>query len=290
MTYEETIGTVAVANGTYSFRFGSGGDGVVGVLTGSDYLALSVNGTEESARTRLLAVPYALKSADAQALVAQSKVLTLAGDMNFGNATAGGVMERTLSISNEGFLKANVTGIDYPAGFSGNWSGSIAPGATQNVTVFFAPEAGQSYGGNLVVSSDATSGSGVLAVSGAGYDPERMIKVQGGILDTIHHFYGTTGTWVTTVVTVSTFEIGKYEVTWNEWQEVRDWALDNGYSDLAGVGDGSGGDHPVIMVSWFDALKWMNAKSEKEGLVMVYTVNGTAFRTGPYSDDDIRAV
>jgi sugar lactone lactonase YvrE len=68
MTYEETIGTVAVANGTYSFRFGSGGDGVVGVLTGSDYLALSVNGTEESTRTRFLAVPYALKSADAQAI------------------------------------------------------------------------------------------------------------------------------------------------------------------------------------------------------------------------------
>ena len=62
MTYEETLGTVAVGNGTYSFQFGASGNGVVTVLSGQDYLALSVNGTEESTRTRLLAVPYALKA------------------------------------------------------------------------------------------------------------------------------------------------------------------------------------------------------------------------------------
>jgi hypothetical protein len=82
MTYEENIGTVAVANGTYSFQFGGAGDGIIGVLVGfSDYLALSVNGTEESARTRLLAVPYALKakeSADAQVAI---DVLVSAGLM-----------------------------------------------------------------------------------------------------------------------------------------------------------------------------------------------------------------
>jgi hypothetical protein len=103
MTYEENIGTVAVANGTYSFQFGGAGDGIIGVLVGvSDYLALSVNGAEQSTRTRFLAVPYALKSADAQVLLAQSKVLTLTGDMNFGNATVGGGFGRTLSILNEG--------------------------------------------------------------------------------------------------------------------------------------------------------------------------------------------
>jgi hypothetical protein len=75
MTYEETIGTVGVANGTYSFQFGASGNGIVSVLSGQDFLALTVNGTEESTRTRLLAVPYALKakesetSADAQAAI-----------------------------------------------------------------------------------------------------------------------------------------------------------------------------------------------------------------------------
>ena len=79
---------------------------------------------------------------------------------------------------------------------------------------------------------------------------------------------------------VATFEIGKHEVTWDEWQEVRDWATSNGYTDLAGVGAGSSGDHPVQSVSWYDVLKWCNAKSEKEGIAVVYFVDVEVFRTG----------
>jgi len=79
-----------------------------------------------------------------------------------------------------------------------------------------------------------------------------------------------------------TLQIGKYEVMWDEWQEVRDWATANGYSDLAGVGAGSGSYHPVRQVNWFDAVKWCNAKSEKEGLTPVYRVkeSGLVYRTG----------
>jgi sulfatase modifying factor 1 len=98
-----------------------------------------------------------------------------------------------------------------------------------------------------------------------------MITVQGGTLPESSQLAG---------VAVSTFQIGKYEVTWDEWQEVRDWAVTNGYIDLAGVGAGSAGDHPVRRVNWYDVVKWMNAKSEKEGLVPVYQVNGVVYRTG----------
>jgi formylglycine-generating enzyme required for sulfatase activity len=79
---------------------------------------------------------------------------------------------------------------------------------------------------------------------------------------------------------VATFEIGKHEVTWDEWQAVRDWAVANGYTDLAGVGEGSAGDHPVRGVNWFDVLKWCNAKSEKEGKAVVYFVEVEVLRTG----------
>jgi formylglycine-generating enzyme required for sulfatase activity len=79
---------------------------------------------------------------------------------------------------------------------------------------------------------------------------------------------------------VAPFEIGKTEVTWDEWKSVRDWAVANGYSDLAGVGEGSAGNHPVRSVNWFDAAKWCNAKSEKEGLDPVYSSGGGAYRTG----------
>jgi formylglycine-generating enzyme required for sulfatase activity len=78
---------------------------------------------------------------------------------------------------------------------------------------------------------------------------------------------------------VAAFQIGRTEVTWAEWQEVRSWAVSNGY-DLAGVGQGSAPDHPVRNVSWYDAVKWCNAKSEKEGLEPVYVWGGSYYRRG----------
>jgi formylglycine-generating enzyme required for sulfatase activity len=98
-----------------------------------------------------------------------------------------------------------------------------------------------------------------------------MVTVQGGTLPTGSGLAGQT---------VSTFQIGKYEVTWGEWKAVRAWAAANGYSDLATVGEGSADNHPVRNVSWFDVVKWCNAKSEKEGLTPVYNAYGAAYRTG----------
>jgi formylglycine-generating enzyme required for sulfatase activity len=103
-----------------------------------------------------------------------------------------------------------------------------------------------------------------------------MIEVTGGTLPQDSELAGTV---------VETFEIGKYEVTWDEWQEVRDWAVVNGYDDLAGVGAGSAGNHPVRDVNWYDVVKWLNAKSEKEGLTPVYTEGGEVYRTGEVEPD-----
>ena len=417
MTYEETIGTVGVANGTYSFQFGASGNGIVSVLSGQDFLALTVNGTEESTRTRLLAVPYALKakeSADTQtlnsqvtslngtvaglsasqttlagnvttlqaqtqsvseslsAILAEYKVLglsgnltfdnsissglltisnsgfrpltvsgisypagfsgnwsgtiapggsqsvtvtftptaeiysgnisvtsdatsgtttiavsgqgtrliSLSGDLAFGNGTVNVPNQRNFTIANTGNMDLTVSGISYPAGFSGNWTGTIAPGASQSVTVTFTPTAVQSYGGNLSVASNATGGSGLLALSGIGRTAGptgSMITVQSGTLPQ--------GSQLQLAgQTVATFQIGKYEVTWGEWREVRDWAVANGYSDLAGVGGtypaGAADNFPVCYVNWYDIAKWSNAKSEKEGLTPVYQVSGATYKTG----------
>jgi formylglycine-generating enzyme required for sulfatase activity len=101
----------------------------------------------------------------------------------------------------------------------------------------------------------------------------QMITVVGGTLPLSSELAGQT---------VATFQIGKYEVTWDEWQEVRTWAVANGYSDLSGIGNGTVGNHPVQSVSWYDVLKWCNAKSEKEGVIPVYSVNGTVYRTGDF--------
>ena len=90
-------------------------------------------------------------------------------------------------------------------------------------------------------------------------------------------------------VNVSGFYMGKHEVSWSQWQEVRDWAVSNGYSDLSGVGSGVAGTHPVQEVNWYEVVKWCNAASERAGLPPVYRVSngGAVYRTGelaPYID------
>jgi len=79
---------------------------------------------------------------------------------------------------------------------------------------------------------------------------------------------------------VTTYWIGRYEVTWSHFQAVRDWAVTHGYGDLATRGAGSGPLHPVRNVNWYDAVKWCNALSEREGLAPVYMLAGQVYRTG----------
>jgi formylglycine-generating enzyme required for sulfatase activity len=99
---------------------------------------------------------------------------------------------------------------------------------------------------------------------------EQMVTVQGGVLPQSSGLAGQV---------VQSFEIGRYEVTWAEWQTVRTYAIANGY-DLTGIGNGTASTHPVQNVNWYDVLKWCNAKSQMEGLMPVYTVSGATYKTG----------
>ena len=76
----------------------------------------------------------------------------------------------------------------------------------------------------------------------------------------------------TRTVTLDAFYMGKYKVTKAEWDEVRTWGLSNGYTDLA-EGSGKASNHPVQTVSWYNVVKWCNARSQKEGLTPVYYTN-----------------
>jgi formylglycine-generating enzyme required for sulfatase activity len=80
-------------------------------------------------------------------------------------------------------------------------------------------------------------------------------------------------------VTVSAFYMAQRETTKALWDEVRAWGASRGYTDLP-VGGGKASNHPVQTVTWFDVIKWCNARSEKEGLPPCYTVGGTPLRTG----------
>lgn len=87
-------------------------------------------------------------------------------------------------------------------------------------------------------------------------------------------------------VDLDEFWIDRYETTYALWKEVYDWAVEHGYTfDNPGQNGSTrqGADLPVTMVSWYDAVKWLNARSEKEGRTPVYCADearATVYRTG----------
>jgi formylglycine-generating enzyme required for sulfatase activity len=81
---------------------------------------------------------------------------------------------------------------------------------------------------------------------------------------------------------LSAFYMDKFDVTKALWDEVRTWALTNGYS-FDNAGSGKATNHPVHTVNWWDCVKWCNARSEKAGLVPAYYTSAaqtTVYRTG----------
>lgn len=73
-------------------------------------------------------------------------------------------------------------------------------------------------------------------------------------------------------VQLSAYYIDPTEVTQTIWDEVHQWAITNGYDFSAGI-RGAASNHPVHSVTWYDAVKWCNARSEREGRVPAYYTN-----------------
>ena len=96
------------------------------------------------------------------------------------------------------------------------------------------------------------------------FSPDTMVSVQGNASRSIPNLF-----------------FSNTETTWGEWKRVRTWATANGY-DLANIGEAASNDdrQPVRRVSWFDVLKWCNARSEMEGMTPVYTVNNLVYKSG----------
>ena len=139
---------------------------------------------------------------------------------------------------------------------------------------------------SVVIEATAPSGTkGFFKVVGGGDTSGIMVRVQGGAITMFSELPLPSGTQI------DEFFIGKTEVTWGEWQEVRDWAIQNGYPDMPLVDRGSAtSEHPVRHVSYDDAAKWCNAKSEKEGLTPIYRLNsGEVYRTGSIRPNTIPA-
>jgi formylglycine-generating enzyme required for sulfatase activity len=82
--------------------------------------------------------------------------------------------------------------------------------------------------------------------------------------------------------TVSPFYMDVNLVSFSVWQKFYYWATANSYS-FTNAGLGRFANHPVHTISWYDMVKWCNARSQQEGLTPVYytdTAQTTVYKTG----------
>jgi formylglycine-generating enzyme required for sulfatase activity len=85
-------------------------------------------------------------------------------------------------------------------------------------------------------------------------------------------------------VALDAFLMQTTETSKAQWDEVYLWALGHGYV-FDTPGSAKAPTHPVQNIKWFDAVKWCNARSEKEGLVPCYYLD--ASHTQPYRQDSV---
>ncbi|MDD4025974.1 MAG: SUMF1/EgtB/PvdO family nonheme iron enzyme, partial [Kiritimatiellae bacterium] len=127
----------------------------------------------------------------------------------------------------------------------------------------------------------STSQTAALALPASA--PAGMALIPAGSFQMGDNLDGETSAQPVHTVYVSAFYMDKTEVTWAKWQEVRTWAAASGY-DIGSTGAGKAANHPVHTVSWYDCVKWLNARSQKEGLAPCYRRGGAVYKAGQYDD------
>lgn len=119
-----------------------------------------------------------------------TKIITVSGNLAFGNVNIGQSADRTFTISNSGnalltFTSLSCSGGSGSAGYTASpTTGTVAPGGTTTVTVHFAPTTSGFLSCVLSVVGDQTSGGAAINVSGTGVNPN-PIFVQSGVGDNV---------------------------------------------------------------------------------------------------------
>ena len=75
-------------------------------------------------------------------------------------------------------------------------------------------------------------------------------------------------------VNVSDFQMDTNLVTLSQWQALSGWVtVYTGSQFDSPSGNGKAANHPVQLLSWYDVVKWCNARSESENLKPAYLLS-----------------
>lgn len=128
----------------------------------------------------------------------------------------------------------------------------------------------------------------VEALAGNTPPPFGMVLIPAGSFAMGDSFDGSSYALPLHEVYVSAFYMDRYEVTKALWDEVYQWATnrpaDVRYS-FEHSAQGKATNHPAHSMTWYDAVKWCNARSEQEGRVPAYYTE--AGLTAPYRSGQV---
>ena len=165
-------------------------------------------------------------------------------------------------------------------------SGQVGAGVLSGLNRRIVWNAGADWNGQFVGSAKVrvTASDGTTPAP-----PPGMVYIPAGVFQMGDNLDGDTAALPVHNVTLNAFFMDRTEVPKELWQSVQSWSNANGYSILSGNFYAAG--HPVQTITWYDAVKWCNARSEKEGLTQCYYTDAAqtiVYRTGTTVLDNTR--
>ena len=236
-----------------------------GSLSASDTFVLTVNAAPANTAPTISDIA-------AQTITAGSSTGALA--FTIGDAqTAASSLTLSISSSNTSLVpSANIV----LGGSGANRTVTVTPASGQNGTATITvtvSDGSLSASDTFVLTVNSAAPSGFALIPPGSFTMGNSVAEDTDITDA-----------PTRVVTLDAYYMGKYEVTKAEWDNVRTWGLSNGYTDLATGADSDRAINlPVHTISWYQVVKWCNARSQNEGYEPVYYTNNaltTVYKTG----------
>lgn len=213
----------------------------------------------QSPRALALGLTFALlASAAAAPVVSNLRAAQRPGtkfvDIFYDVAAGGDAVTVTVSVSSDGGASYTVPA----ATFIGDFGSGVRAGTDRHVVW----SAGVDWNGQF------TARGRVRVTAQEGTGPAGMALIPAGYFQMGDNF-GVQNDALVRTVYVSDFYLDRFEVTKELWDSVHAYAIPHGY-DFTGQSTGAGANHPVQNLSWHDAVKWCNARSQREGRTPAY--------------------